>query len=81
MKNDLLAEAVASPVVLTLTIENSQPIELGDFVGAFTSLAKEYQREISGNSNFEDDAKIYVKEVRKGSIIADLVPMLKSLYR
>lgn len=69
---------VVAPVVLTLKIDNSQPIELSDFVGAFTSLAREYRAQIRENPEFEDDAKVYVKEVRKGSIIADLMPVIAS---
>ena len=76
MENALVGEVSSSPVVLTLKIENSQPIELNDFVGSFTSLAREYRKSVAGDVNFEDDAKIYVKEVRKGSIIADLVPLI-----
>jgi hypothetical protein len=67
---------ISSPVVLTLTINNSEPIELSDFVGAFTSIAQEYRRSLKLNVDFEDDATIYVKEVRAGSIIADLVPII-----
>jgi hypothetical protein len=66
----------ATPVILTLTLNNSQPIELGAFVNAFLSLAKEYQNQISKNPDFESEATIYVKEVRSGSIVADLVPVI-----
>jgi hypothetical protein len=65
-----------SPVILTLTINNSQPIELTAFVGAFTSLAAEYRRSVRANDDLEDEATIYVKEVRSGSIIADLIPLV-----
>ncbi len=69
---------LVTPVVLTLKIDNSQPIELSDFVGAFTSLAREYRSQIRDNPDYEDDAQIFVKEVRKGSIIADLMPVIAS---
>lgn len=71
-------QCIDMPVVLTLKIDNSQPIELNDFVGAFTSLAREYRAQVRGNPEFEDDAEIFVKEVRKGSIIADLMPIIVS---
>ena len=64
-----------SPIVLTLTLDNSQPIALTSFVKAFTSLADEYRDQVRKNADFEnEDAEIFVKEVRQGSIIADLIP-------
>ncbi len=65
-----------SPVILTLKINNSQPIALAAFVKAFTSLAGEYEESIKTDINFENEnAEIFVKEIRAGSIIADLIPM------
>lgn len=64
-----------SDVVLTLRIDAKQPIEIGDFVGAFTSLAAEYRRQIGQvHPDVDDDANIYVKEIRKGSYEAYLIP-------
>lgn len=68
-----------SPVVLTLTIQNSQPVRLSAFVKAFTSLAHEYSQVVHENNDYEsDEAEIYVKEVRSGSIVADLIPIAAS---
>jgi hypothetical protein len=62
--------------IITLTINNSQPIRLSDFVHAFTSLAEEYRETVKASADFDaDDAEIYVKEVRAGSIVADLIPV------
>lgn len=66
------------PAVITLTINNTEPIELNAFVRAFTSIAKEYQDAVDQSSDFEGEAKIYVKEVRAGSIVADLLPVVAS---
>lgn len=68
----------AAPAVITLQLNNSAPIELSAFVGAFTSLANEYRKSLATNDEFENEAEIYVKEVRAGSIIADLVPVIVS---
>ncbi len=60
--------------VLTLNIDTVSPVELGDFVGAFTGLANEFERYVA--SNFPDakaDPKMYVQEVRHGSIEADII--------
>ena len=74
--DSLPVRADEAPVILTLTLNNSQPIELSDFIGAFTSLATEYRRSVKRNDDFENEATIYVKEVRSGSIIADLIPII-----
>lgn len=78
MKEVIEQEMKDTSVVLTLKIDNSQPIELSSFVGAFTSLARQYRAQIRSNPDYEDDAEIFVKEVRKGSIIADLLPVIAS---
>ncbi len=60
-----------------LTLETKEPIELGDFVKAFTSLSEEYTRYIRAEApDQKDDATIYVAQVRAGSIIAELIPAL-----
>lgn len=65
---------------LTLRIDTQDPIELGDFVGAFTSLAEEYQRQIQEHyKDLGENAHIYVKQVREGSIIAELIPYLSAI--
>lgn len=75
---DILLYDQAMPQVdalLTLTIDTEQPVELDSFVGAFTSLAEEFRREIRAqHPDAEGDAKIFVKEIRKGSYEADLLP-------
>lgn len=68
----LMKDAAA---ILTLRIDTTEPVEISAFVGAFTSLAEEYRRDIRINyPDADDDARIYVKEVRKGSVEADLIP-------
>jgi hypothetical protein len=64
---------------LTIHIENKQPIELIDFTASFEALGNEYYKFLSENSNFKlkKDTKLYVKEIKTGSIItvlSDLVP-------
>ena len=69
-----------SQAILTLRIDTEKPIELDSFVGAFTSLAEEYRREM--RSQFPDidgDARIFVKEIRKGSYVAYLIPYVTAV--
>lgn len=66
--------------ILTLTISNSQPILLEDFVHTFTSLAEDYRNSVSSNNSFAgEDAEIYIKDIRSGSIVADLIPIAISV--
>jgi hypothetical protein len=61
--------------ILRLRISTEEPVEIDAFVGAFTSLAEEYRREIRENyPDADGDARIFVKEVRKKCIEADLIP-------
>lgn len=58
---------------LTLRLDTSEPIELGDFVGAFTSLANEFERFLAEKSGAKAEARMFVREVRHGSVIADII--------
>ena len=65
---------------ISLKLEVNSPIEVGDFVSAFTSIAAEYNRFARASQPEADrDATLYVSEVRKGSIIAHLIPWLPLL--
>ncbi len=67
---------------IRVKIETTQPIELNDFVSAFASIGSEYSRFMKAeNPDLSDDAKIYVSEVRQGSIIADLVPYVMPILQ
>jgi hypothetical protein len=69
-----LAAMAANPAHLTLRLATSEPIELGDFVGAFTSLANEFERFMQSNyPNTRVEPQFYVKEVRRGSFEADII--------
>lgn len=59
---------------IRLKLDIDQPIELGEFVGAFTALASEYDRYVRASQPGErPDASLFVKEVRAGCIEADLI--------
>lgn len=62
---------------IKLKLNTEAPIELGDFVGAFTALASEYERNArSKHPETEPYAKLYVKEVQSGSVEALLIPVV-----
>lgn len=60
---------------ITVTIENQRPVELIDFTRSLLALGDQFKREVEGNaSGFE--SKLYVKELRKGSLVAELIVMV-----
>ena len=68
------------PAHLVLTIETKSPIELADFVSAFTSIAGQYEDFIRKDyPALKSESKMYITEVRQGSIQADLIPFLASV--
>lgn len=59
---------------LTLIIDTKEPIELADFVGAFTSLGNELERFVKERSpTNKSDVNFFVREVRSGSVVADIL--------
>ncbi|MBR1174883.1 hypothetical protein JQ617_13015 [Bradyrhizobium sp. KB893862 SZCCT0404] len=60
---------------IILNIQTQRPIQLDDFVSAFSSIASQYERFVRAQyPELSGDAKIFVREVRAGSIEADLIP-------
>jgi hypothetical protein len=60
---------------MTIVIKNTEPVELMDLTLSLGSLADEYKKFLIKNeSALDPDAvKLYIKEIRTGSIITDLV--------
>ena len=59
-----------------LTLELEQPVELHDFAAAFASIGDQWQHFIAEeHPDLTPTARFYVREVRKGSIQADIVAM------
>lgn len=69
--SDLMGEQQA---FLTLKIDTREPVEIGDFVGAFTSLANEFERFVHAEyPDAKAEPRMYVREVRYGCIEADMI--------
>lgn len=61
---------------IIMRLKTRDPIEIGDFVAAFTAIGNEYERFIRVHRpDLAPEASIYVREVRQGSIEAELIPM------
>lgn len=69
--SDLMGEQQA---FLTLKIDTHEPVEIGDFVGAFTSLANEFERFVKKeHPEVKVEPRMFVREVRYGCIEADMI--------
>lgn len=68
---------MADPVKLTVEFKNVHPIELTDLTQSLLAFADEYKRYLARDEEptVADDVRLYVKEIRPGSIVADLVAM------
>ena len=67
------------PARIVLTLDTERPIEINDFVSAFTSLSNQYQKFVRASyPNVSPDFDIYVAEIRPGSIVADLIAWASS---
>ncbi len=69
---------------LVFEIKNTLPVELTDLTNALSSLAKEYEAfAYSDESNldgaYRSETRLYVKAMRTGSIISELVPYAPTL--
>jgi hypothetical protein len=63
------------PAHIILKLELEDPIEIEKFVSIFTGLANQFDKFIRTNyPELPPETQIYVKELRPGSIVADLVP-------
>lgn len=64
-------------VKLTIEIKNRQPVELLDLAQSMISLGEEYRRFLATGEQGgkPDEVKLYVKEIRTGSIITELVAL------
>lgn len=68
---------------LTIEIKNTKPVELADLTQAFLSFSEEFKRtlEIADPEAAAADVRLYVKELRTGSIIADIIAISPQLLQ
>lgn len=66
--------------LIIVKLQTKNPIAIGDFVSEFTSVASQYDKFIKTHyPALAQEAQIYVKEIRRGSIIAELLPFVPLL--
>lgn len=75
-----IAAVYRSPSELQLTIKNDQPIELLDLTTSLAALAGDYQRYLirAGLDTPDADIRLYIDEIRSGSVFARLVAAARS---
>ena len=66
----------ASSPLLEIRYENRRPVELLDFSNSLAAIAERY-RELDAMYGVRRSGRLYVREMRPGSIIADLIPLLE----
>lgn len=68
-------------VSIVINLDLSQPVEISDFVSVFAGLGAQFERHIrKSHPDLEGEVKAYVKEVRKGSIEAELIPLAYNTF-
>lgn len=73
--SDIMRDAAAR---ITVRIDVEQPIELADFVGVFVALGNQFEKFIHlHRPELDGKARVYIKDVRDGSIIAYIVPIIQ----
>lgn len=62
-------------VRLIIKISNTQPIDLLDLTKSLASLASQFTKYVEKNGQYKEakEAKLYVKEIKSGSVIVELV--------
>src|SRR5438270_2560774 len=70
-----------APAVLTYRLQNSQPIELLDLAASLTAIGEQFRKFMRehGTDIASEDVRLYIKEVRDGSVVADLVALAQQL--
>lgn len=66
---------------IELTIDLKRPVELFDLMGTFTAIGHQFQQFLRDEYPHlvDETSKIYVRQIRAGSIIADLIPFIPPL--
>ncbi len=62
---------------LIIKIENTKPIELFDLTKSLVSIATQFETYVEKNADSKEgrEAKLYVKEIKSGSVIFELIEL------
>lgn len=74
---DLMTEEAS---FVELRINLAEPADLADLVGAFSAVANQFELFIRReHPNLKGDARLFVKDIRQGSIVVELIPVILPL--
>lgn len=63
-----------------LTLDTKQPVELADFIGQLSGIGRQFDRHMASRyPELAGEAKFYVKEVRSGSYVMEILPVFLPL--
>src|SRR5262249_40808370 len=66
---------------IVVKIKTAQPIAVDDFAAVYTALGSQYRKFVQAEyPEVGEEATIYVRQVREGSIIVDLVPWVLATW-
>lgn len=73
-----MAKVIGDDMQLVIELKNGEPVELLDFANSMIGAGNEYAHYLNkeGLSNSVTDTKLYIKEIRPGSIVATLGAIL-----
>jgi hypothetical protein len=72
--------AAGKPYII-VKLQTKNPIELGNFVAEFTSIASQFDKFIKQHyPDLASEAEILVKQVKRGSIVIELLPFLPLIF-
>ena len=65
---------------ISIELDLTDPIEISDFAALFAGFGAEFDRHLQReHPDLAGSARMYVREVRKGSVVADLFASLSDL--
>lgn len=70
-----------NPIVFRVVIKNSEPVELIEYTKSLMALSSEFISYCKDNNlDMNNEVKLYIKEVKSGSIISDLIAYAPAVF-
>ncbi|MDR2034352.1 MAG: hypothetical protein LBP89_06950 [Helicobacteraceae bacterium] len=66
---------------LRIVLTNAQPLDLTEYTKSLSALANEFSSFCKNNNiGLHEDTRLYIQEIKKGSIVCDLTAMIPIAY-
>lgn len=63
---------------LIVRIDNSRPVELSSFTASLAAVGDQFKRFVAHEGGIDPETRLYVHEIRSGSIVAELIELGKT---